>query len=221
MSAQDPSLEDFAGTVRLFPLPNLVFFPHGMQPLHIFEPRYREMTADALAGDHLIAMALLRPGWEGDYEGRPGIYSVACLGKIVADQRQEDGCYNLLLRGLARARILRELPDGKLYRSAEVELLSDIDPPEEARAGLRKSLIDATMAWFPQKGQARENLSKVLQADVPLGALTDLLSFALPLAVEVKQRQLEEVDVERRVRCLLEELPGTEAHRFPPDFSAN
>ncbi len=55
------SFEDFAGKVRVFPLPNLVLFPHVMQPLHIFEPRYRELLEDALAGDRLITMALLDP----------------------------------------------------------------------------------------------------------------------------------------------------------------
>ena len=63
--------DEFAGTARLFPLPNLVLFPHVVQPLHIFEPRYRQLMADALADDRLIAMALLRPGWEEDYHRKP------------------------------------------------------------------------------------------------------------------------------------------------------
>ena len=71
------SVESFSGTARLFPLPNLVLFPHVMQPLHIFEPRYRSMLEDALASDGLIAMALLAPGWENDYEGRPNLYPMA------------------------------------------------------------------------------------------------------------------------------------------------
>src|SRR5499427_8446400 len=102
-------LSVFSGMARLFPLPNLVFYPQVMQPLHIFEPRYRQMTADALAGDRLIAMALLRPGWEPQYEGRPALYPVVCLGQIIADQLLDDGRSNLLLRGLARARILQEV----------------------------------------------------------------------------------------------------------------
>src|SRR5574339_310094 len=88
---------DFEGTARLFPLPNLVLFPHVVQPLHVFEPRYRQMTVDALAGDRLIALVLLKPGWEAEYEGRPGIYPVACLGRLVADQKLPDGRYNLHL----------------------------------------------------------------------------------------------------------------------------
>src|SRR5215469_8637081 len=90
------SVTDFAGTVRLFPLPNLVLFPHVMQPLHIFEPRYRNLLEDALAADRLIAMALLEPGWESDYEGRPPLGTMACLGRVATHHRLPDGTYNLL-----------------------------------------------------------------------------------------------------------------------------
>src|SRR5437870_4822620 len=109
MSEAFSPLAGFAGAARLFPLPNLVFFPHVMQPLHIFEPRYRQMTRDALAGDRLLTLALLQPGWEGDYEGRPALYPVVCVGKIIAHQGLEGGRYNLLVRGLSRARVAREL----------------------------------------------------------------------------------------------------------------
>src|SRR6476619_1113100 len=95
--------------VRLFPLPNLVFFPHVMQPLHIFEPRYRQMTTDALAGDRFIAMVLPLPGWEKDYAGAPALHPIGCIGKITADQVLDDGRFNLLLRGLARVKIVSEV----------------------------------------------------------------------------------------------------------------
>src|SRR5271155_3631888 len=80
-------LAEFSGKARLFPLPNLVFFPQVMQPLHIFEPRYRQMTADALEEDRLIALVLPRPGWDKPYAGSPAIHSVACLGRILAEQK--------------------------------------------------------------------------------------------------------------------------------------
>src|SRR5437763_5081870 len=95
-------LADFRGVARLFPLPNLVLFPHVVQPLHVFEPRYRQMTADALAGDRLIALALLKSGWEDDYDAQPPIHGVGCLGRVAAEQLLPDGRYNLLLRGLSR-----------------------------------------------------------------------------------------------------------------------
>src|SRR5437016_3846626 len=97
-------------SVRLFPLPNLVMFPHVVQPLHIFEPRYCAMLEDALADDRQIAMVLLEPGWQRDYEGRPAIAVVGCLGKIVAHERLPTGRHNILLRGVSRLAIRRELP---------------------------------------------------------------------------------------------------------------
>ena len=84
MSEDTFSLDGFAGMARLFPLPNLVMFPHVVQPLHIFESRYVEMLEDALAGDHLIATALLMPGWEGEYDGRPPVDPIVCLGRVIS-----------------------------------------------------------------------------------------------------------------------------------------
>jgi Lon protease-like protein len=215
----------FAAVARLFPLPNLVLFPRVMQPLHIFEPRFRQLTADALAGDRLIALALLRDNWEHNYDGKPPVHPVACLGKIVADQRLDDGRYHLLLRGMGRVRIVRELPGPKLYRSAEVALLSDVEIQKPARQQWRRRLIAAVTRWFDDKGGVQKELSKVLTSKLPLGALADILTFALPLSVEVKRRQLEEVHVERRLECLLAHLPAEEPpvleRKFPPGFSVN
>src|SRR5205085_2708318 len=123
----DPSpLAGYTGQARLFPLPNLVFYPQVMQPLHIFEPRYRQMTADALAGDRLITLVLPKPGWEADYAGSPPVHSVACLGKIVADQKMDDGRYNILLRGLGRVQNLHEIPHGKTSRKAKGEPVAEV-----------------------------------------------------------------------------------------------
>src|SRR5262245_12378423 len=117
MNDDHQALANFAGAARLFPLPNLVLFPHVVQPLHIFEPRYREMTADTLSGDRLIALVLLKSGWEENYDGRPAVHTVACLVRVVADQLLDDGRYNLLVRGLSRARLLGEVSDDKTYRT--------------------------------------------------------------------------------------------------------
>ena len=83
MSDDQTTLAEFGGLARMFPLPNLVLFPNGIQGLHIFEPRYRQMTADALASDSLIAPVLLQPGWEQETDDRPPIAAVACLARIV------------------------------------------------------------------------------------------------------------------------------------------
>jgi Lon protease-like protein len=228
MTDDRPELEDFTGVARLFPLPNVVLFPHVVQPLHIFEPRYRQMTADALAGDRLIAMVLLRPGWEADYEARPALHSVACLGHIGAEQQLPDGRYNLLLRGLSRARIVAEVPTAKLYRSARVELLGDETPGADESRRLRRELGTVVMPWLPEQSEACKQIQQLLDGEVPLGVVCDALGFVLPLPVENKQHLLEELEVSRRVRALLSLLskskppsPDNEEREFPPGFSSN
>ena len=110
-----------ASAVPLFPLPNVVLFPRAILPLHIFEERYKAMTADALAGDRRIAMALLRPGWERNYYGRAEIEPVVCVGAILSHERLSDGKYNFLLQGQMRAKISREIQGMDVaYRVAEL-----------------------------------------------------------------------------------------------------
>ena len=92
----------------LFPLPNVVLFPGVFLPLHIFEPRYRAMTADALHGDRIIGMTLLMPGYEADYQGRPAVYPVGCAGVITHAEQLPDGRSNVVLRGIEKFRILDE-----------------------------------------------------------------------------------------------------------------
>lgn len=105
----------------LFPLPNVVLFPNVFLPLHIFEPRYREMVADALADDRLIGMVLLRPGWEHDYDGHPPIYPIGCSGVITHYEKLADGRYNIMLRGLERFRVVEE-DHSRSYRRGVIEL---------------------------------------------------------------------------------------------------
>lgn len=229
MSADYAPLGGFTGTVRLFPLPNLVFFPQVMQPLHVFEPRYRQMTADALAGDRLMALVLPRPGWEKDYAGCPALHSVATVGKIVADQKLDDGRFNILLQGLSRVQIIHEIPHGKAFRKAKVELLAEIPvvAPDIMRRW-RKHLRRRVPQWFDAQPQVLDQFLKLLDGDMPLGTLCDILAFALPLDVEFKQSLLEEPEAE----CRLEKLTGhldagagsiekSGDRRFPPDFSSN
>src|SRR5690242_6561563 len=94
--------------VPLFPLPNVVLLPRAILPLHIFEDRYKQMTADALAGNRQIAMALLKPGWERDYYQAPQIEPEVCVGTILSHEKLPDGKYNFLLQGQVRARIVKE-----------------------------------------------------------------------------------------------------------------
>jgi Lon protease-like protein len=230
MNEDQQALSNFGGVARLFPLPNVVLFPQVLLPLHIFEQRYRHMTADALAGDRLIGMVLLQPGWEGDYEGKPALAPVGCLGRITAEQELDDGRYNLLLRGLRRFRIVEELKHDRLYRIARVELLQDIGPPTAVPADeLRRRLAQLASRWFQNLGAGTEQLAQLVASDLPLGVLGDVLAFALPLGMELKQELLAELAVERRVCRLLSHLEAADVpgpaepspRSFPPDFSSN
>jgi Lon protease-like protein len=230
MSGGNSLPENFNGQARLFPLPNIVLFPYVIQPLHIFEPRYRELMADALRDDRLIAMATLQPGWEADYQNRPPVYPVICIGQILKEETLPDGRYNFLLHGLSRARILDELPTSKAYRTARVRVLEDVPIASPAvEHDLRQRLSEQMNAWFDSQGPALAQLRKMLESSLPLGTLCDMFSFTLASDTEVKQELLELLDVEQRIRRLLDylgpRLPAKSveetARRFPPDFSTN
>ena len=193
MTDDAQSLADFAGIARLFPLPNVVLFPQVVQGLHIFETRYRQMVDDALAGDHLIALVLLQPGWEANYDERPAIESVACLGQVNWHERLENGRYNLRLRGLTRVRILEELPTDRLYRTARVELIVETTPTDLAELRqLRQGLAEVVLPRFEADGAARRQLQELFDGEMPLGQVCDVLAYALPLPVEFKQAMLAE-----------------------------
>jgi len=111
--------------IPIFPLPNVVLFPGVFLPLHVFELRYREMVKDTLAGDRLIGMTLLKPGWDQNADGQPPVYAVGCVGLISHIEELEDGRYNLVLRGVEKFRITREEELTKPYRRATVDYLEE------------------------------------------------------------------------------------------------
>jgi Lon protease-like protein len=186
---------------------------------------------EALDSDGLIAMSVLAPGWETDYDGRPAILPHVCLGKVVTHQRLPDGRYNIMLLGSRRARILRELPPERSFRVAEIELIEDFYPAEGADD---RNLVQLELSErfqkalpLPEGVKATAPVKEFLSSDIPLGVLTDLVSFALPLKQAFKCELLAEADVDSRARMLLRSLAG---HRqtpanigadFPPRFSRN
>ncbi len=223
---KSPVAEPSAGKVRLFPLPNLVLFPHVMQPLHIFEPRYRQLIEQAMADDQQIGMAILAPGWEQDYDGRPPLEAVACLARIANCQPLGDGRFNILVLGLQRIELVRELPPKYLFREAEVRSIADEYPPAAAanRPNLQRSLVEAFRKVVPALASSRDQVQELLAGDIPLGMLTDIIGYTLDLDLKFKQQLLAEHAVDRRAELLLDKLSSAlQAERpvFPPDFSAN
>ncbi len=114
----------FSGRVPVFPLPDTVFFPGVVLPLHVFEPRYRALLGDAVKGEGLIAIATLLPGWEKDYEGAPAFHPLATIGRIGEVVALPDGRSNLTLMGLERARLEEEFTD-RPYRLATAHVVPD------------------------------------------------------------------------------------------------
>ena len=188
--------------IPIFPLPNVVLFPDVFLPLHIFEPRYREMVGDALDGDRLIGMVLLRDGWQRHAGPNPPIFPVGCAGRITHVASLSDGRYNIVLRGIERFRVQAE-DHSRAYRIAAVDVL-----PDRSVAGHRKRM---------QAG--RQRLEHVLvrraaetsaTARIPPGMadaeLVNVLSQYLELEPIERQALLERDDPCERCAALIDLL---------------
>lgn len=222
------SPDQFKGSARVFPLPNLVMFPHVMQALHIFEPRYRAMLEEAVEDDRLIALGVLAPGWEQEYEGRPTLRSTACLCRVATHQLTPQGTYNTLLLGVRRIRLVRELPPKKLFRVVESEILDEYEPEDatpDMAAELQQQLLAAFKKAMPKMPSAYEQLDQLLGSQITLGMLADIVAYTIDLDLDWKVRLLAECDIFRRTTLLLEALAGRPAavarKAFPPEFSIN
>jgi hypothetical protein len=196
-----------AGLVYLpiFPLPDLTFFPHTLLPLHIFEARYRAMVNDCLARDRRLAVVGLKPGYESDYEGRPAVHAVAGAGEVVRCERLPSGRFNILLRGDCRIRIEREVPADTLYRMAQGRSLADVGADRDAVAPLIEALKKSCRRVLEAVERPTARLDEALEAAAP-GVLTDQIASALVASPAVRQRLLEETDVERRLVLLVSAL---------------
>jgi Lon protease-like protein len=205
------------GRVPLFPLPSVVLLPNTFLPLHIFEPRYRAMTRDALAGDRLIAMGY-QLGPDHDYDGPPPVAPVAGVGEIVLAQNLPDGRYNLVLRGRARVHIDQELPSDHLYRVVQATLLPD-EPPSsvvellDAEASLRALTIGLAEA-LPEGGDL---LKQVVAAQSTPAALVDVVASTLIADPRLRQQLLETTDVARRIARVATEVAGMTSRLTTPE----
>ena len=189
-------------TIPIFPLPNVVLFPSVFLPLHIFEPRYRQMVDDSLKGDRIIGMVLLRPGWEGNYEGRPAVYGIGCAGVITHAERLPDGRFNIVLRGMEKFRIVDE-QDERQYRMASVEPVPDPGIDAAARNEMRGERKRLELLLVPQpEGTGDPKVPSSMPDEDLVNALAQYLEFE---AVE-KQALLERTGVLDRCRALIELL---------------
>ena len=227
--ATDAELSDFSGRAPIFPLPNVVLFPNALLPLHIFEPRYRQMTADALLGERLIAMGLIQSQDESlGSPTKPRIHEIMGIGKIIAHEKLEDGRYYLVLRGLARAKLLRDEPVELPYRIGQFEICQEYFQEISMfnRQERAENLVTLFGLLFPQVKLQKLFFNSV--SELPLRTVCDILLGSMPLPPEQSQQFLDELDVDVRSQMLLDLLQNavhvrkiTANRKFPPEFSSN
>ena len=188
--------------IPIFPLPNVVLFPGVCLPLHIFEPRYRDMTRDALAGDRIIGIVLLRGDWTGDVDGNPPVYDVGCSGLITHSELLPDGRYNIVLRGIEKFRILHE-DHSRRYRQASVEPLPEpaIDETDDrlrAERGRLEPLLGHRLAMNGEESSVPQGM--------PDGELVNALAQYLEFEAIEKQALLQRNGPIDRCRTLIDLL---------------
>jgi Lon protease-like protein len=196
------SIPDGEFLLPLFPLPNLVFFPQTRLPLHVFEPRYRQLIADVVARDQRFGIVLLRPGWESDYFGAPPVHLCGTMGRIEQTVPLDDGRYNILVYGETRFRIIGEVarePYRVVRVIAQPQTERDATEAWAQRAWLTE-LSQQYIRYLPEQGAVPEIET------VGLEALTNALIMSLSLDVEEKQRLLETDDIVARADDVATEL---------------
>jgi Lon protease-like protein len=178
----------------IFPLPNCVLLPGGLLPLHVFEPRYRELTRDCLATHQLMGVARLRPGYEQTYYGRPPVYERIGVGRIICSEELPDGRFALLLRGVARVEIARELPVERAYRLVEAQLLRDAscDPTDVTDHHNQLIHLCDRLAEVIEQGGAQ--LRDLVRAFETPGECADAVAAALIMDADERQELLEAID---------------------------
>lgn len=195
----------------LFPLPNIVFFPHTRLPLHVFEPRYRQMIQDVMEGNQRFGIVLLRPGWEADYFGAPAVHERGTVGTIEQAVPLEDGRFNIVVRGDVRFRIVGEVSRAP-YRTARVIAEPEIARSAEESYAQREWLADVSRQYL----KYLPDQTAVPEIDtVSLDALTNALIMSLNIDVEEKQRLLEMSDLIARAEHIGTEISNRiESLRF-------
>jgi len=224
--------EDFDGTVRLFPLRNVVLFPGVVQAFNIFEPRYREMMEDCLASDQLITMATVDPLAAKLDNDQPELEPVVCIGRVLSSTKLDDGNYNLFLIGVKRAVVVTELDTSLPYRMAEVKVQNE-DLSEQLAEGISRELLlskfDELLKLIP--GVNNQVVEQFKSKSLPLCRLVDMVCYASAMEPADQLSILSTFDLNRRAAMLLrmleqriESAGGNNSDggpSFPPEFSLN
>jgi Lon protease-like protein len=203
----------------IFPLPDVVMFPHALMPLHIFEPRYRKLTRDALAGNRLMGLALMIED-EVPGDPPPRVAPILGVGEIVMAQELPDGRFNLVMRGRTRVRLERELESEEPYRVIVAREIPDDAPQRDelgdAASSLRSLIFNLADA-LPEGG---ELLKQVVSAQSSAAELVNVVAAALVADTGSRQRLLETTDILARIEAVSDEVAAVTA-RVAPDRPTN
>jgi len=189
--------------VPLFPLPNVVLFPKTPMPLYIFEERYRTMVRETIAGNGELVIALLRSGLESSYTTVAAVHEIACLGKIETYEELEDGKYNIVVAGIQRVRIIREIQHTP-YRLVEVEVVEDAAYDEGSQAIQdRHNRLSALFAKFAELAAGTNERAMEFMPQLDFESLVNMVATTLNLAIEQKQALLEINEASQRCDILI------------------
>ena len=190
-----PSADTLPPVIPIFPLEVTMLFPGVSRPLYIFEPRYRAMVADALKGDRIIGMVMLKPGYEANYEGRPPIYEIGCAGVITDVEELSGGRFNIVLRGLVKFRVTGE-DQSRPYRLARVDAIPEVlDDAEKAALRKQRQRLEVLVTSGSD--------SKV-PPEMPDEELVNMLAQYVPLGRVERQALLELNSVLLRSQALID-----------------
>jgi len=183
--------------IPLFPLAGAILFPRAQLPLHIFEPRYRDMVRDALAGTGRIGM--IQPNGEGD---PPLLYQTGCVGEIVGAEELDDGRYNIVLQGSARFRLIAERDLGTAYRQADVDLAAFDDEEPEPLAAIQRAEVEREARRFGDALGLAVDWGAVGQLDDEM--LVNAIAQVAPFDSGAKQALLEEPTLSGRADLVVQ-----------------
>ncbi len=185
--------------VPLFPLPGAILFPRSQLPLHIFEPRYREMVRDAIEGPGRIAM--IQPH-RLDHDNQAPLYSVGCIGELVGVEELDDGRFNIVLLGSNRFRLVRETEADAAYRCAEVDIeaFDDEEPPPLEM--IQRAEVEREARRLGDAMGLAVDWGAVARLDDEM--LINAIAQVAPFDVGAKQALLEQPRLEERADLLVQ-----------------
>jgi Lon protease-like protein len=210
--------------IPVFPLPDVVFFPGTVLPLHVFETRYRAMVKDALEADRTIAVALLKPGWEQHYSGNPDCFPIATAGRMEEIETTPDGRYYFKLAGSVRIRLGEVLRDAP-YRLVRAEEIPEL-PVDESDPAIRRGKLDllATQVCLVRALTGNDQPRLVLDERMSFASSVNAACASLPTEAATRQALLELDDLAERhrraCRILDEILQRVVALKSAPDDDA-